>query len=101
MTLPMIADFLNAQDLLVHCAECAEPLPTFRGDPVGASVTLGTGEKLFWCSPECLTRTTTRVRIGGDVCVVCATVLCVEEEPRCEECESRYQDGERYSEGPD
>lgn len=33
-----------------------------------------------------------------DVCVVCATVLIPGPGPYCEGCESRYQDGERYSE---
>ena len=100
MNLPPLSDALLVPDLLVHCAECSKPLPTFRGEPVGAAVTLGTGEKLFWCSPACLGRTTARVRVGGDVCVVCATVLLPCPEPHCEGCESDYLDGVRYSEDP-
>jgi hypothetical protein len=98
VTLPAIEDSLNVPGLLVHCAECGDPLPTLSGKSHGAFVTLLTGETLFWCSPGCLTRTTTRVRVGGDVCVVCAAGVVCAPEPRCETCESRYWDGERYSE---
>ncbi len=97
MSAPSIADMLTGPELLVYCAECAAPLPTHQGAPVGATVELGTGEKLFWCSPRCLTRTTTRVRVGGDVCVVCAAVLAPPPEPYCDDtCTGAYLDGVRY-----
>lgn len=64
MKLAPLTDAL-ATGLLVHCAECAEPLPTYDGNPVGASVPLATGERLFWCSADCLDRTTKRSRLGG------------------------------------